>query len=372
MVHSGYDHSPQGQKKKLERDLRLLHQELKEQPQHPFTLFNLGMTYADIEQFPQAVDYLRRSIAVSGEQDSQLRKAYALLSHSYAQMGDREQAWETCEKGLRIFPRDAELLFRKAALLHESGRLREAVQAYQMLLGTDDERHFSSVVRGLKGYLTRHNLALVYTDLKDFAEAETQWRLVTAELPNYAPAWQGLADLLIRQGKHQEAEELANRLRGNKGLEVHGVMVKADVAAARGLSDQARELLERAVEDHPQAPEPLQALCRILFEYGTPAEAEERLRELVRRDPKDAAAYHNLGTLYMGRARFEDAVRAYRESLVNRPRAHLTHLHLGYALEASGCLDEAVTAWEHVLRLCPGNAAATDALGRVQPVTSAT
>src|SRR5437762_2307273 len=40
VVHAGYDHTPSGQKKKLERDLRLLHKELEERPDHPFTLFN--------------------------------------------------------------------------------------------------------------------------------------------------------------------------------------------------------------------------------------------------------------------------------------------------------------------------------------------
>src|SRR5262245_18422151 len=36
VVHSGYDHSPQAQQRKLERDLRLLHLELQERPEHPF------------------------------------------------------------------------------------------------------------------------------------------------------------------------------------------------------------------------------------------------------------------------------------------------------------------------------------------------
>ena len=45
VVHSGSDQSPAAQAKKLERDLRLLFLELAERPEHPFTLFNLGMTY---------------------------------------------------------------------------------------------------------------------------------------------------------------------------------------------------------------------------------------------------------------------------------------------------------------------------------------
>jgi hypothetical protein len=50
LVHSGADDSTEGKRKKLERDLRLLNLELEEFPGHPFTLFNLGMTYRDAKQ----------------------------------------------------------------------------------------------------------------------------------------------------------------------------------------------------------------------------------------------------------------------------------------------------------------------------------
>ena len=63
VVHSGYDHSPEGQERKKQRDLHLLQLELQERPEHPFTLFNLGMTYADIGRHAEAVDFLKRSIA---------------------------------------------------------------------------------------------------------------------------------------------------------------------------------------------------------------------------------------------------------------------------------------------------------------------
>ena len=104
VVHSGYDHSPEGQRRKVERDLRLLHLELQEQPDHPFTLFNFGMTYADQGDYRKAIEFLNQSIAHAGEGESHLRKAYALLVYSLAQARDRAAAWETCAKGLHSFP----------------------------------------------------------------------------------------------------------------------------------------------------------------------------------------------------------------------------------------------------------------------------
>jgi GT2 family glycosyltransferase/SAM-dependent methyltransferase len=55
VVHSGYDRSPEGPQGKLDRDLKLLHLELQDRPDHPFVLFNLGMTHADIHDNEKAI-----------------------------------------------------------------------------------------------------------------------------------------------------------------------------------------------------------------------------------------------------------------------------------------------------------------------------
>jgi hypothetical protein len=70
VVHSGSDHSPDGQAKKIERDLKLLALEERERPNHPFTLFNPGMTYLEMKQYELAADDLGRTIAVASPQES--------------------------------------------------------------------------------------------------------------------------------------------------------------------------------------------------------------------------------------------------------------------------------------------------------------
>ena len=62
VVHSGSDPSAEAQDRKRRRDLHLLHMELRERPDHPFPLFNVGMTYSDAGQFEEAAEFLRRSI----------------------------------------------------------------------------------------------------------------------------------------------------------------------------------------------------------------------------------------------------------------------------------------------------------------------
>ena len=99
VVHSGYDHSPAGQAHKKDRDLRLLHLDLAERPGHPFTLFNLGMTYADVGEPHRAAGYLEESLRNSAEGESHRRKVYALLAHCRSRSGNLPARWRSARPG---------------------------------------------------------------------------------------------------------------------------------------------------------------------------------------------------------------------------------------------------------------------------------
>lgn len=366
VVHSGYDHSPDGQKKKLERDLRLLHLELAERPEHPFTLFNLGMTHADVGEFDVAAGYLRRSIAAAGPGESHLRKAHALLIHCLAQTGRSEDAWGACEKSLTLFPEDAELRFRRAGLLQEAGRLAEAADGYRDLLGPQRERYFTSVDRGITGFKARQSLALVYQDQGDWAAAEAEWRKVTEEAPGYRPGWRGLGDALLHSGRLAEALELANRLSADVRLKAEGHLLRGRALTLGGRLEEARAELERAVAERPGDADMAHTFCRFLFEHAEPGEAEATLVALVRREPNDGSAWHNLGTVYLRLGRPAEAEVAYRESLRLRPAHALTHLQLGHALAALGRAEDAAACWREAQPLAPEDAKASEALSAAE------
>jgi tetratricopeptide (TPR) repeat protein len=359
VVHANADQSPEGRAKKIARDLRILELDRQERPNHPFVLFNLGMTLAEAgrlkqehgdetrfeqkvtketkgddvvpfvafcadssaECFQRAIEFLWQSIGLAGDDESHLRKAFAILVSSYRQLGRHVTAWETCVKGLKRFPDDVELRFRQAVMLRDVGNLPDAARAFEDLLamGNGDakkesengdrhdlpgrpcgccaqiepvpvfRRHLSSVDGGLKGFRTRQNLAEVYASLGEFTKADAEWRRVVAEVPD-DPAFR---------------------------------------------------------ERH----------CRLLFEHFEPAAAEPAFRELIASDPQNAAAHQNLGSILYKLGRFEESAAAYRESLRHRPGFAWTCLHLGYALRESGKLDEAITVWEEALRAEPADAA---------------
>ncbi len=140
VTHSGCDHSPEGRRRKFERDLRLLRMEETERPNQPFTLFNLGMTLVDMGRPADAIPALVRCLEVSSPEMPHVRKAFALLVASHTELKQYDQARQTCEQGRRLFPDDVDLLFREGVLARQMGRLQEAVRAFQAVLRQPAER----------------------------------------------------------------------------------------------------------------------------------------------------------------------------------------------------------------------------------------
>jgi glycosyltransferase involved in cell wall biosynthesis len=324
VVHAGADDSPAGRRRKLTRDFRLLRMELKEQPGQTFTLFNLGMTFADAKRHRKAVRALERSLASVRPNDMHLRKIYALLASSLKELGRPDEALRYCRDGLALFPKDPELHFRSGLLLHDAGRLRQAELEYLAALAKNDELHFASLDRGITGFKSRQNLAAVYSDMGAAHKAEEQWRTIVREVPGYRYAWQALADNLLEQNKLEAAAQLADGLFAAPALRSIGLTLGGLLAERRGDLTVARQLLADAVEQSQGDERPLEELARVLFHHGSPDEAEAALTRLVRDKPADASVQHNLAIVYLRQGRNVEATLMLRSSLQLRPESAAT------------------------------------------------
>ncbi len=328
VVHSGSDRSDEGRQRKQQRDLRLLELELNDRPNHPFTLFNLGMTYGDMNRHQEAIGAIKLCLKVSSAEESHVRKAYALLVGSLASLELFDDAWQSCNRGLELFPDDVELQFRKGLVAHRRGQLDIAVEAYRTALSGSKERHFSSIDRGITGYKARHNLAIVYAEQERHDLSELQWRQVIAEVADYRPGWHGLGQALLRQRRFATVAAELDKFSALPGLSGEAALLRSEMAKLQGdINGAARELVEGAANS-PDDLELLRACCQFLFEHGSLQDAERALLELCQQEPYDGAAYHNLGTLYVRMQCLNKAVEAYRQSLAVRPNHHPTQEQL--------------------------------------------
>ena len=130
-------------------------------------LFNLGSIAVERQDWPTALDYLRRSLSGSAPTDSITRKLFALIARCHQMLGDLDGALAVCAEGLSFDPDDAELLFRKAVAHRQAGQPAEAETAWRRILTLQRPEQFSSVDQGIYGHLTLRNLAALAAERGD-------------------------------------------------------------------------------------------------------------------------------------------------------------------------------------------------------------
>lgn len=171
ITHTGYT-DPALRRTKLERNTRLLEIEYAEQPDDPFTLFNLGRSYLDLDRTADALPVLQNSLDRSDSNLSIVRKLFPLITQAHWHGGDRDRAEAVCGQGLQKYPEDAELLYQKALLRREAGDPRGAEEALLRLLRSRPGEYFDMIEYGLRGFKARHLLGSVYRELRQEADAE--------------------------------------------------------------------------------------------------------------------------------------------------------------------------------------------------------
>jgi len=193
--------------RKLDRDDKILREQLEDRPDDPFTLFNLGSIALEHQDWHGALGFLKRSLARSAPTDSITRKLFAQIARAHQMLGDSQAALRTCTEGLTLDPEDAELWFRKAVVHRNRGESAQAEGCWRRILTLHRPEQFSSVDQGIYGHLTRRNLAVLAAERSDHAEAKKLWTEVLAECPGDREALEKLQRLRLEESASEPPPE---------------------------------------------------------------------------------------------------------------------------------------------------------------------
>jgi glycosyltransferase involved in cell wall biosynthesis len=197
--HTGYA-DPALRARKIERDLRILHDELTSRPDDPFVLFNLGCLAEERRDWREALEYLTKSLAHSAPTDSIVRKLYALIARCHQMLCEPQQALAACATGLALDSCDAELLFREGMVRRLIKDNDGAERCWRRILTLKRPERFCSVEQGIFGHVTLRNLAKLIQERGDAEQAVSLWRAVLAECPDDPEALAMLERLKPRDG----------------------------------------------------------------------------------------------------------------------------------------------------------------------------
>ena len=334
--HTGSEQSEESQRKKVERDLRILRKDLEERPGHPFVLFNFAMTHAEMSEYEEALTWVGKCLEVSNPRESHVRKAFAYQVNCLFQLDRKDDALLACQRARQHYPNDVELLFREAMILHSLGQYPTSIARYREVLNQAPTEVFRSTDPGISGFKCRFNLGLAYGDANQPDMSELQLRQVLSEVPGYRPAIKALGNLLIENGRLTTAEVEAESLISDRRTHVEGLLLLALVQERRGDKSAAEKTLEDCHRQYPDNEMVLDECCRFHFSNENWPKAKHYLTLLIDLNASNAAALHNLGAVRLRLDDPENAIKALSKSLELRPNSEITKKLLESALQNKG------------------------------------
>jgi putative PEP-CTERM system TPR-repeat lipoprotein len=289
---------------------------LQDEPQNARARAVLGQAFVATGQIELAEVELQKARDLGAPADLVLAASCRVLL-ARAQF---DQVLQDCKPGSGNAAQDRELRLVTASALLALGRVTESQAAYEAILaalpedveawiGYANALNQEGGVDAAKAALekapaavkddVRYSLALagLYVSANSFGEAEAAYQAAVAmteqkKLGGAARvmALGGLAESQLRQGKFEAAKLTGAALEKAAPENPMVMMLRGQIAAANGELDEARTLLEQAVNKMPGNADALILLSAVNVQQGQIDQAESYLKTVIAADPQNARA----------------------------------------------------------------------------------
>ena len=242
----------------------------------------------------------------------------------------------------------------------------EAVEAYQALLKTPLLQHSKDAIR--------MNLGQSYAKLGDDALALQNFHAVIDDDPNGSYASQAvhrIGTLFRERYQYKEAinrcRQLANKYPKTQTAAIARYLV-AQYTFAEGRYDEAIENYRSFLKDFSTSPyrtsaiNSLVRLYRIRHKY---TDAENLIRDEIRRKPDDINLMEQLADLYKAQGKYDEALSLYHTALDQNPKNTDILKKLGELYAERGQQDLAAEQWAKIVQDDPDQAYRYQQLGSI-------
>jgi Flp pilus assembly protein TadD len=229
------------------RELPLLELSVREEPDEPFHLYNLGAALEHLGLHKEAEATLRRALKRAPKRVAWAAPAFGELSRALAARGQTERAVRVAERATRRAPDWARGWCRLGEALADAGRLDEAVAAYSVAL----ERSAATWVQGSGPddveWQVRAGMGKIHLARDEYREAADWLRTAAALHPTNAELRVRLAEAYERLGFVADA-----RVELEGAMAASGTGPDAYVAFSDFFARRAEDALLRGLADHPE------------------------------------------------------------------------------------------------------------------------
>ena len=401
--------------RKWDLALPLLEKAITIQPANPDPYFHLGQAYQGLEKYAEAIEVLRKSIALNpsvSHNDYQVGTAHYRLGQALLKTGQNEEG----QKELQIAgdlkskslaqDKQNELYLSAATQPDQKNKFPDMVSAEGVIAESNspDLKTSEELKRGEVYYAgvlaTAHNeIGLLQADRGDFKNATEQFSLAA----KWGPQLQGLnfnwglaafkadlfkaaiaplenelktnpANLQAKQllglsyfmlENYARTSELLSDVIADKTFNVGVYYTLALSLIKEGKSEQANQVIQQMVTRGGDTPQLHILLGQAYDEQGETDKALAELKLALSFDKVTPMVHYYTGLIYTKTGKFDEATREFESELALNPNDVSVKYHLAFVLLAAQKSERGVNLMREVIRLKPDYAEAHYELGKV-------
>ncbi len=267
---------------------------------------------------------------------------------------DADAAIDSYKKALEIDPDSAVIKERLAEIYAKSTRIRDAVVQAQEALKIDPNNVDAHRLLARIYVRSLGDLDAGDVQQENLAKAVEQFQLILKLDPRdtYSALW--LARLYRFQNQHDEAEKV---LRGILRVEPdNGPALEqlSQLLIDEGRPQEATDLLTRAAGEYA-SPDVYDLLGDAYTQSKDYAKAEESYRKAVESDPDDPGHRHGLAQALMAQDKYVEALEQFKKLSQLEPGSWENYLRAAQLYRRLNQLDQAESSLLRAKQLAPGN-----------------
>lgn len=329
------------------------------EPDEPEFYFRLALLQAQVRRFHDAQQILNELLRVRPRYSD----AYLLLGHIASEQGDDASAVQHLGEYVRLRPDDPKGLGELGIALFREQNYQEGESLLRQALGKDPSLG-----------TVHYNLGLLYNLQGHPDQAKQHLEVAAGLLPEKAEVYYQLGTALTRLNELAEAEKALRRALELSPENQEALYALGTLVRRLGRAEEAAQILAQHERLSTVALEERQRSRRIsayhmdvkgLLEQDRLAEAQQKLEEILRLDPRNDLAHYRLAQISFLERDDQRALESVRTALEQKDFEPAYHLLAAMCLERLGQEEQAIAAYERVLRLAE-YAEAYLALGRLE------
>lgn len=240
----------------------------------------------------------------SAPKDKQAMEMRLFLDATSARLqGDPGKAVQLYRAALKVDPANAAAMFELAKLYHQAQQGDEALAMAKKAVAADKTNIWY-----------RFLLADLSTQLGDLPGATKAYQGILDKWPERYEVYFGLADVLSKQKKIDEAQKVYRDLEKRFGSSEELVMREYDMLVGANEIEKARDLLERTIAADPQSTHYYGMLAEVYQELGQNDKALELYKKAIADDPDDSMTRISLAQFYYDKGDLDQGFGQLREA----------------------------------------------------------